>query len=154
MKYFVFGTLFDEDILAALIERIPKNCEAVLHGYGVFLGDSKSLNEDLKKDIGSKRDLSTFSFLFAKKSTQNEEIKGKIVELEHNEENFFDAWERCPKWYQKEKATATDSEGVKHEVCVYVQNIDGKRLNSFERIQGDKKSYVDAAKRLHEKLIS
>ena len=152
MKYFVFGTLTDNDILASLIGRIPNKYAAILKGYCVYSGDASSLSNEMKSDIGSKRDLSNFSFLFAKKSSADDIISGDVVEITEDEEKYFDKWERYPNWYQKEKVIVSDLLGKEHEVYLYVQNIEGKPVKVFERIQGDKKSYVEAAKRLHEKL--
>lgn len=153
-NYFVFGTLFDEKILVALLGYVPKNSEAVIKGYSVFRGSGLDLSSDMKLDIGEKHELSTFKFLFAKKSGNTDDnIKGKVLEINADDEKLFDLWERYPKWYGKEKVKAEDNSGNIIEANVYVINDqEGILLPRFERIQGDIQTYIDGAKRLRKRL--
>jgi len=105
MKRFVFtfGTLYEPKIITALLGSKPPSFLATLHGYSVFEGNANDLSSEIKTDIASKRDLSNFSFLFAKKTKDNSVIEEKVYELTASQELTFDWWERYPKWYLKRK---------------------------------------------------
>jgi gamma-glutamylcyclotransferase (GGCT)/AIG2-like uncharacterized protein YtfP len=127
---------------------------ADLKGYAVFKGTAADLSEEMKSEISKRRDLATFSFLFAKK-VEDERcvIHGKAYSISTEQEILLDAWERYPRWYQKEDVTIADEQGSRHSAVVYVINRDGVRLDSFERIQGDLQSYIESAKLLRKKKV-
>ncbi len=63
MKRFVFtfGTLYEPQIVIALLGTEPHSFLATLHGYAVYKGTGNDLSEEMRVDIGKKRDLAHFT---------------------------------------------------------------------------------------------
>lgn len=150
---FTFGTLYEPQIIKALLGMEPVNYLAVLKGYAVFQGTGKDLTSDIKTDIGNKHDLNTFTFLFAKK-VENEEslIQGKAYEISTHQELILDWWERYPKWYRKEDVKIHDLQGNTQGAFIYTVDREGKKLDKFARVQGDISVYLNGAKNLLQKI--
>ncbi len=148
---FTFGTLYEPQIVTALLGTEPTSFLATLHGYAVYKGTGNDLSDEMKADIGKKRNLAHFIYLFAKKS-ESGTIEGKVHELSPDQEKIFDKWERYPMWYSKEDVTVTDEQGNQHNAFVYVINQDGEKMATFERVQGNIETYVESAKRVREKM--
>jgi|SRR3990167_2346034 len=150
---FTFGTLYEPQIISALLGKEPPFFMAHVEGYQVFKGTGDLLPSEIYQDISSKHDISTFSFLFAQKSTDpNASINGKVYEITTNQEIMLDWWERYPRWYRKEDITVTDQDNNTHEAFMYTIDKEGELLNNFERIQGDLKQYLAGAIKLKSKL--
>lgn len=109
----------------------------------------------MKTEIAKRRDLSSFSFLFAKKvDDENSIIHGKAYSISTDQELILDFWERYPRWYRKEDVIIEDKSGKKHKATVYVIDKDGVRLDTFERVQGDLQTYIESATRLRKKIVT
>ena len=148
-QYFVFGTLHNDTILKALLGYVPKSYEATLQGYGVFRGKGDDIPKTVRDDIATKHDISKFSFLYAHKDSKTDmKIFGKVLEIKEEDEKILDLWERFPAWYGKDTVYVMDKNRMAHEVCVYAINKPGEHMPVFERVQGDLKIYVQAAKNL------
>jgi len=132
---FTYGTLYEPQIMEALLGYIPQNFLATLSNFSVYCGDEHILSEEIKQDLRSKgRDLSSFKFLFAKKDIKNPSlIEGKAYSITPNDELILDWWERYPKLYRKESATIKDSDGKKYEAFIYTIDKDGEKLDHFSR---------------------
>ncbi len=151
---FTFGTLYEPKIITALLSAEPDHFLADLKGYAVFKGTANDLSEEMKTEIAKRRDLSSFSFLFAKKvEDENSVIHGKAYTISTNQELLLDFWERYPRWYRKEDVIIEDESGKKHEAIVYTIDKDGVKLNTFERVQGDLPTYIESALLLREKIL-
>lgn len=153
-KYFVFGTLYEDKILKALLGYVPKSYEATLQGYGVFRGKCNDIPEKVKETISPNHDLANFSFLFAKKDKKSDmKIQGKVLEINEQDEKLFDIWERYPTWYGKDAVYVVDGKRMIHEVNVYTINMPGEYLPVYKRVQGNVKTYVQAARKLRAKYL-
>lgn len=148
---FTFGTLYEPTIIKALFGEEPPSFLTRISGYGVFKGTVDDLSPEIKADIASKRDLTDFSFLFAKKD-HSSTIEGKVYEITTNQELILDWWERYPKWYRKEDVLVIDPQGNQHEAFMYAIDKGGKKLENFERVQGDLNSYLESATNLRNRL--
>lgn len=152
---FTFGTLYEPKIINALLDSEPEYFLADLKGYAVFKGTAADLSEEMKTEITKRRDLSSFTFLFAKKvKDKNSVIHGKAYAITIEQEILLDAWERYPRWYQKEVVTVTDMQSSKHEATVYVINTGGVKLDTYERVQGNLQSYIESATLLRAKILN
>lgn len=150
---FTFGTLYEPKIISELLGKEPPFFLANVEGYRVFKGGSSLLPPEIYQDIANKHDMTTFSFLFAQKSTDpNSSISGKVYGITTNQEIYLDWWERYPRWYRKEDITVTDEHGKAHKAFIYTVDKTGELLETFERVQGDINTYITGAKKLREKL--
>jgi hypothetical protein len=151
---FTFGTLYEPQIISAMLGHEPVNFLATLEDYAVFKGTKDDLSREIKTDIKQKRDLDTFVFLFAKKvdRTLHSHISGKAYYVTVHEELIIDWWERYPKWYRKDDVEIQNNTGEKFQAIVYVTDGIGKLLDNFDRVQGDVVSYVQRAKELRSKV--
>lgn len=152
---FTFGTLYEPDIIRALLGTEPPSFLSVIHGFGVFKGAVDDLSSEIKADISSKRDITNFSFLFAKKlNDPNKTIQGKVYEITNQQELFLDWWERYPKWYRKEVVTLTNDNGKTYEAFVYVIDKGRTPMDTFDRVQGEIVTYIESAKKLRQKVLN
>ncbi len=153
-KYFVFGTLYEDKILKALLGYVPKSYEATLQGYGVFRGKGNDIPEQVRETIAASHNLEDFNFLFARKDKKNDmKIQGKVLEINEHDEKLFDIWERYPAWYGKDAVYVVDARRMIHEVNVYAINMPGEYLPVYKRVQGNIKTYVQAAKNHRTKYL-
>ncbi len=152
---FTFGTLFEPDVISALLGYEPKHFPAILKDYAVYQGTKDDLPEEIKEDIKQKRDLENFVFLFAKKvdPSLHSQILGKAYYITQNDEHIIDLWERYPAWYQKEAVEAEDDQGRKHPAFVYVINKEGVLMHEFQRNPYELTSILKSAQTLHEKVM-
>ncbi|PJE62445.1 hypothetical protein COU88_04990 [Candidatus Roizmanbacteria bacterium CG10_big_fil_rev_8_21_14_0_10_39_6] len=150
---FTFGTLYEPQIISALLGKEPPFFMAHVEGYQVFKGTGDLLPSEIYQDISSKHDISTFSFLFAQKSTDpNASINEKVYEITTNQEIYLDWWERYPRWYRKEDIIVTEEHGKAHKAFMYTVDKTGELLETFERVQGDVNTYITGAKKTTRKI--
>jgi hypothetical protein len=75
---FTFGTLYEDDIIQALLGSIPDNFYATLSSYAMYKGRFSELSQKMQ-DVFSATgyDNSSFSYLFVKPDANASTIKGR-----------------------------------------------------------------------------
>jgi gamma-glutamylcyclotransferase (GGCT)/AIG2-like uncharacterized protein YtfP len=146
MKRFVFtfGTLYVDEIIAALLGTIPKNFYASLPGYAVYKGKFAQLPVAAQNKLRH-LDPDTFSFLFAKPDPSRS-LEGRVYEVSLQQEMILDHWELYPDWYRKQAVTVHSGDGKQHEAIIYTVDYDGARLDHYERVVNDLAEVIESAK--------
>src|SRR5882757_65954 len=108
---FTFGTLYEDDIIAALLGRIPHNFYATLPGHSIYEAGFSQLLPMTKKFILSKGyDPQIFSFLFLRTDqAPASQVEGRAYYLDPDDELVLDRWESYPDWYSKVPVVIQDS---------------------------------------------
>ena len=151
---FTFGTLYEPTLISALLGYEPKNFLAILKDYGVYQGTQNDLSEEIKEDLKKRRDLTNFTFLFAHKTSPSlhYQMSGKAYYITTKDERIIDCWERCPKWYRKERVEIEDKDGNKIQAIVYVIDKEGRFLQKYTRVPYELASLIENATKIRKKL--
>jgi hypothetical protein len=150
---FTFGTLYDDDIIKALLGSIPKNFYAVLHGYAVYRGVFSQLPQIVKDRIGSRVDPETFSFLFVKAAPKTSVVNGRVYEINLGQELILDNWEIYPDWYRKQAVTVRADNGSEHQAFIYTVNYDGEEVRNFSRVVNEPIAVIENAKAARQRTM-
>ena len=152
---FTYGTLYIDDIIKALLGRVPVNFYATLSGYSIYKGNFSQLAPKIKKFFITKNpDETAFSYLFAKEDRKNNFIiKGRAYEINSEEERILDHWERYPDWYRKKTVVIKAIDGVKHEAFIYTLDIDGEKVEKFKRVVNNRAKVLARAKAVRARVL-
>ncbi len=152
---FTFGTLYPDNIIEALLGKVPPNFYATLSGYSIYQAGFYQLPPKIMKIFQARNvDQSTFSYLFAKEDPDhNFVIDGRAYLVDLTEELILDNWELYPDWYHKKSVMIKATDGLEHEAFIYTLDIDGERLEKFKRVVNDPEKVLANAKAVREKAI-
>lgn len=152
---FTFGTLYEDSIIEALLGTIPQNFYATVTGYSVYRGNFSQLPSKVKDYFRAKNvDQNTFSYLFVKGDpTNNFTLKGRAYMIDLDQELILDHWELYPDWYRKKKVVIKAEDGTEHEAFLYTLDIDGERLEEFERVVNVPEKVLASAKAVRQRVI-
>jgi hypothetical protein len=150
---FTFGTLYEQKIISALLGAVPHNFLAKVEGYAVYQGKAADAPEEIRQELLKKWNLDEFTFLYAKKVVGTA-IFGKAYEIDTDQELILDYYEKYPNWYRKEDIEIIDTKEHKHEGYMYAYDKGGKRVDSFERVQGDLNMYIKIGKEIQKKVLN
>jgi len=145
---FTFGTLFDDEIVMALLGKIPTNFYATLPGYAVYEGSFDQLPSKVRDYFSAKGyDQQTFSYLFVKPDqSSGSMVVGRTYAVSREQELIIDHWEHVPEWYRKQTVTIQPNDGTPREAFVYTLDYKGKKLTEFHRVVNDPVRVIEAAK--------
>jgi len=145
---FTFGTLYQDNIIEALLGKIPENFYATLTGYSIYKAGFSDLPDKVKDFFKSQNaDESTFSYLFVKEDPEHAfTIDGRAYAIDLEQELILDHWELYPDWYRKKRVLIKTKDGQEQEAFVYTLDIDGERLTEFRRVVNDPEKVLANAK--------
>lgn len=150
---FTFGTLFDPQVIKALLGEEPENFLASLEGFSIYKGKEKHLPKKVKKYLAPKYDLKNFSFLFVKPdNTENYCIQGKAYIINPKQEKILDIWEQYPNWYDKMNIIIKDSKGKEYNAYVYTVKHDGEELKNYKRIVNNFEEVIKNARLVNQSI--
>ena len=152
---FTFGTLYEDNIIKALLGEIPTNFPAKLHDYSIYKAGFSPLPTKIKEFFLSRNyDPNTFSYLFVKYDpTHNFIIEGRAYSINLEQELILDHWELYPDWYRKKEVKIIDNDGKEHEAFVYTVDYDGERLEEFTRVVNDPEEVIINAKAARNRVL-
>lgn len=136
---FTFGTLYPDVMIKALLGTIPQNFYGTLEGYSVYKGAYNQLPPKIREGFDAlKVYKKTFSYLFAKPDASSRNpIEGRAYSIDFTQELILDHWERYPVWYRKREVVVNDADGKKHNAFVYTLDIEGEKVETYERVLND-----------------
>ncbi|HKZ49648.1 MAG TPA: gamma-glutamylcyclotransferase family protein [Candidatus Nanoarchaeia archaeon] len=130
---FGFGTLRDTDYVGSILGTVPKNFDAVLEGYELFVqqGTDEHIPQFVKNVLANNWDLEKFRSLYPRKTGEGV-LPGRAYYLTSEQEKKLDMWEFCEPggWYHKEDVTIKDAKGKQYRAFVYTMNCPGKKISS------------------------
>jgi hypothetical protein len=152
---FTFGTLHEDDVVEALLGRVPHNFYAILPDYAIYRAGFSQLSAKTKEFILSKGyDPQTFSFLYLKADdSPTALVKGRAYYLEPEDELVLDQWEGYPDWYDKLPVSIQDSSGRNCEAFVYSGNFAGEKLQTFTRVVNHRETVLANAKKARQEVL-
>lgn len=152
---FTFGTLYPDNIIEALLGTIPENFYASLSDYSIYKAGFDELSPKIKDFFISRNvDQSTFSYLFAKHDPANKFIiEGRAYSVDLDQELIIDHWELYPDWYRKKAVTITGNDGSEYDAFTYTLDIDGERLEQYQRVVNDPEKVLANAKATRARVL-
>lgn len=152
---FTFGTLYEDEIIKALLGKIPQNFYATLHGYSIYQAGYSQLPNKVKEFFSTRNyDLNTFSYLYVKQDSEhNSAIEGRAYYIDLEQEMILDHWELYPDWYRKKAVSIKVKDGTEHEAFVYTVDYEGKKLNDFKRVVNNPEKVIVNAKETRKRVI-
>jgi hypothetical protein len=153
---FTFGTLYEDDVITALLGRIPSNFYATLPDHSIYKAGFGQLPSKVKEFILSKGyDPQTFSFLFLKPDKSPAfPITGRAYYLTPEDELVLDRWEGYPDWYDKVPMTIHDDRGGSHQAFAYTRDFDGERLETYTRVVNNREKVLTNARVAREEVLA
>jgi gamma-glutamylcyclotransferase (GGCT)/AIG2-like uncharacterized protein YtfP len=149
---FVFGTLYVDDVIEALLGSIPIYFHASLAGFGIYKGEFNQVPEAAQNKLRDRVDVDSFSFLFAK-PIESQTIDGRVYEVNLEQEMILDHWEVYPDWYRKRAVSVQYDDGESHEAFIYTIDSEGILLEHFERVVNDLEGVIKNAKDARQRVI-
>jgi hypothetical protein len=153
---FTFGTLYDDDVIAALLGRVPSNFYATLSDHSIYKAGFGQLPPKAKEFILSKGyNPRTFSFLFLKPDKSSAfPIEGRAYYLNQEDELVLDRWEGYPDWYGKVPMMIQDNRGKAHQSFVYSGDFDGDRLDTYTRVVNNREKVLVNARVARQEVLA
>lgn len=150
---FTFGTLYPDNMIEALLGRIPDNFYTKLHGHSIYKAGFQELPEKVKEFFVERNvNKETFSCLFAKSDPQNTSIiEGRTYTISLTDELILNHWEQYPNWYRK---TIQNDQDESFEALIYTLDIDGEQLTEFKRVMNNPEKALQNAKIVRERVLS
>jgi len=153
---FTFGTLYEDDVIAALLGKVPANFYADLSDHSIYKAGFKQLPPKAKEFILSKGyDPQTFSFLYLKSDESAAfSIKGRAYYINQEDELVLDRWEGYPDWYSKVPMTVHDDHGRVYQAFVYSGDFDGERLETYVRVVNNREKVLINARAARQEVLA
>lgn len=86
-------------------------------------------------------------------SKHGSSIEGRAYQINLTQELILDHWELYPNWYRKEDVVVRDSHGSECSAFIYTLDIEGERMDAFDRVPNNYEKVLENARATRKKVM-